>query len=182
MNVETIMNQENEKIRCGKVGRPFGVKGQFTIFWYSGTCPLTPGDATIYLERTNGEQKAYQLLQSRSKGERDIVTLKEVNAREEAAALTGCEVYVQNSDLPELAEGEYYAYQLVGLNVETDTGKKLGKVKSVFSTGANDVYEVLAEDASPGSEVLIPATEEVILEIDVNEQKILIHELEGLLD
>ena len=78
---------------------------------------------------------------------------------------------------PELPPDEYYHYQLVGLTVITDQGENLGTVREVLETGSNDVY-VVASDS--GSEVLLPAIEQVVKEIDLASGKMLVHLIDGL--
>lgn len=78
---------------------------------------------------------------------------------------------------PQLPPGEYYHYQLVGLTVITDHGENLGTIQEVLATGSNDVYVVTSDS---GQEVLLPAIEQVIKEIDLASGKMLVHLLDGL--
>ena len=78
---------------------------------------------------------------------------------------------------PELPPGEYYHYQLVGLTVITDQGENLGAVREVLETGSNDVY-VVASDT--GGEILLPAIEQVVQEIDLASGTMLVHLIDGL--
>jgi 16S rRNA processing protein RimM len=71
---------------------------------------------------------------------------------------------VRESDLPPLPEGEYYRFQLVGLRVVDTEGRDLGVLEEVLETGANDVYRVRAPD---GSDVLLPATADVVIRVDL---------------
>ena len=74
---------------------------------------------------------------------------------------------------------EYFIADLIGLSVVTDEGQMLGNVTDVISTGANDVYVVLAED---GTELLLPAIHECIRDVDVANGRMQVHLLDGLLD
>jgi 16S rRNA processing protein RimM len=76
-----------------------------------------------------------------------------------------------------LEEGEYYLYQLEGLAVYTDEGEHLGELVEVLETKANNVFIV---HGSRG-EVLLPDTEEVVLEIDFENGRMKVHLLPGLL-
>ena len=62
-----------------------------------------------------------------------------------------------------LEEGEYFHYQLIGMRVRTVEGEELGEIQEILETGSNDVY--IIRDAS--RELLIPATAQVVLEVDV---------------
>ena len=68
--------------------------------------------------------------------------------------------------LEKTEEDEYYWHELIGLRVIDETGADLGELKSILSTGANDVYVIEKEKA----ELLLPATEEFILKIDLQEK------------
>lgn len=89
----------------------------------------------------------------------------------------GLELFVPGSDLPRLAAGTYYHWEIVGLEVVTDEGESLGRVTEILKTGANDVYVV----QTPGSpEILIPAIEPVVREIDLEAGIMRVHLLAGL--
>lgn len=77
-----------------------------------------------------------------------------------------------------LEENEYFIADLIGLSVYTEEEKLLGTLSDVLQTGANDVYVVEMED---NKEVLIPAIRECILSVDLDERKMRVHLLEGLL-
>ena len=77
-----------------------------------------------------------------------------------------------------LEENEYYIADLIGMEVFTEEGH-FGIVKDVMETGANDVYIV---DSKEHGEVLIPAIHDCILDVDLDEQKMTIHLLPGLID
>jgi 16S rRNA processing protein RimM len=87
-------------------------------------------------------------------------------------------LYTSRKKAPQLAADEFYQYQLIGLKVETDAGEVLGTVTDVIETGANDVYEVKNE---AGREILLPATAEVILKVDLDQKLMRVHLLPGLL-
>ncbi len=87
-------------------------------------------------------------------------------------------VYVSSSDRPKLPEGEYYHHEIIGLTVEDEAGEVLGVVKAILETGANDVYVV---QAASGKEILIPAITSIVLEINLEQNKMLVRLLPGLL-
>ena len=75
-----------------------------------------------------------------------------------------------------LPSGEYYQFQLLGLSVQTKEGNPLGTLSAVLQTGSNDVYVVESE----GNELLIPAIEEVIIEVDLLNGRLIVDLPEGL--
>ncbi|KAA9025899.1 ribosome maturation factor RimM [Niallia endozanthoxylica] len=84
---------------------------------------------------------------------------------------------VPENQLGELDEDEYYFHEIIDCTVITDEGEELGKVKEILTPGANDVWVVKGK----GKEHLIPYIEDVVKEIDVNEKRIIISPIEGLL-
>lgn len=94
-----------------------------------------------------------------------------------AHKFTGEWLYAATDPEHELPPGEYYHYQLVGLQVITDLGENLGQVQEVLITGSNDVYVVKSE---LGDELLLPAISQVVKEINLASGRILVHLLDGL--
>jgi 16S rRNA processing protein RimM len=73
---------------------------------------------------------------------------------------------------------EYFWHELIGLEVYLSRGEYVGKIKNILPTGSNDIYVV----QEGNKEVLIPATYDVIQEIDLTEKRMIISDVEGLLD
>ena len=96
----------------------------------------------------------------------------------DAVRSLGGQWLVAPADLaPDLPPGEYYHYQLVGLSVVTDEGENLGTVQQVLVTGSNDVYVVTSDT---GKEILLPAVEHVVKEVDLPAGRMLVHLIDGL--
>lgn len=87
-------------------------------------------------------------------------------------------------------EGEYFIADLIGLKVTTEEGQFLGEVKDVLQTGANDVYVIQVDGDSPYAsrvsdkkkELLLPAIQECILQIDLEQRRMQVHLMAGLLE
>lgn len=107
-----------------------------------------------------------------------LIKLAGCDTRSAADALRGLLVQIPLENAIPLEEGEYYYFQVVGVEVFTDRGDPLGRVVEVMETGANDVYVV----HGPRGEVLIPAVEEVVQELDLTARRMVILPLPGLLD
>ncbi len=91
---------------------------------------------------------------------------------EEVFPLVNRELFVREEDLPRLESDEYYDYQLIGLDVTDRKGDRVGKVKAVVHTKANDLLSV----ESAGEEIFIPLTEEFIVRIDLEDSSIVVEE------
>ena len=93
--------------------------------------------------------------------------------------LKGMELYVDRENAIPLNEGEFYVADMVGADIVTDDGNHFGTLQDVLKTGANDVYVIKTDE---GKEVLFPSIPECILEKDLENKKITVHIMDGLLD
>lgn len=105
-----------------------------------------------------------------------IVKFKGIDNINEIEKYKGRSLLVSREDAVELEEDEYYIADLIGMEVLTDEGEK-GTLKDVIETGANEVYVV---DFEKFGEVLIPAIHQCILDVDVENMRMKVHLLEGL--
>lgn len=88
-----------------------------------------------------------------------------------------CPLLVTREDAVPLEEDEYYIADMIGMKVVTEDGEEFGTLKDVMETGANDVYII---DSNAHGEVLIPAIQECILDVDIEAQQMKIHLMDGL--
>ena len=88
-------------------------------------------------------------------------------------------IYAEREILGELPEGVYYIADLIGLDIVTEDGEKIGTVSDVFNTGSNDIYEVKREGKK---NLLLPVIDDVVLNIDVDGGKITVRMMDGLED
>ena len=89
-----------------------------------------------------------------------------------------CPLLVERKDAVELEEDEYFIADMIGIEVVTEDDKPFGTLKDVMETGANDVYVI---DTDEHGEVLVPAIRECILDVDIENQKMKIHLMDGLI-
>ena len=90
--------------------------------------------------------------------------------------LAGLWLCVPQSEVPSAEEGEYFHYQLLGLNVRTVEGEELGQLAEILETGSNDVYVVKGAEG----EILVPALGKVVREIDIASSLMVVDLPEGL--
>jgi 16S rRNA processing protein RimM len=121
--------------------------------------------------------RPFEVLRARVQGESAIVELAGIESVEAAAALRGELLHVPAEEAARPRRGEHFWHEIVGLRVETEDGRELGPIK-ILRTGANDVYVV----KSPAEgELLIPAIEDVVRRIEVEQGRVLVRLLPGLL-
>jgi len=124
-----------------------------------------------------GEDHQQMIIESvRPKAELLLLTFKGITTRDAAQELTNLEVFVEARNLPKLPEGKYYHHQILGLQVY-EGEELLGYISEIIETGANDVFAVRLMN---GGELLIPNIPEVVLAVELEEKRMLVHLLEGL--
>ena len=107
------------------------------------------------------------------------LALEGVGTREAAEELRGRLVFGRAGDLPALPEGEHYWYELVGCDLETEDGRRVGRIREIWETGAHDVFVVERDD---GATCLVPTARELLREIDVEARRVVVEDLPGLFD
>jgi 16S rRNA processing protein RimM len=151
----------------GKIVSVHGVKGDVKV--YSFTDPIDNVlDYPRWTLKRDNEVKQVELVSGRLQGKVVVAKLKGLDDREVARSFAGFEILVPRGELPELAPGEFYWSQLVGLKVIDQVGQLLGMIDQLFETGANDVMVVKPCTGSLDQrERLLPYTEQCVLSIDL---------------
>jgi len=161
-------------VLIGRLGRPHGLKGELTL-----DTSLDPAELEQLREVTwrgkRGDTRPLTMTAVRPGGARLLVTVAGVHDREHAAPLVNGELMVEAERLPDPGPGVAYTFQLVGLDVRTEEGRSLGSLADVLATGAHPVYVVKGE-----REILIPATPEVVLRVDLTGRSITVRLPAGL--
>jgi 16S rRNA processing protein RimM len=173
-----MMSSFNETVLIGKVSTTHGVKGQLRVSPYSGDVDSLLAFRSIMVKTPGGEMETFTVEASKAHGKKVIITLKEFDNINQVLHLVGREVYALHDQLPVLSEDEYYWCELLGMQVVTDEGESLGELIDIIVTGSNDVYVVKGE----GGELLIPALEDVVLDVDPAAKLMTVSLPEGLRD
>ena len=160
----------------GKLRRPHGIKGEMLMDILTDFPERLEPGATLYL---GPNHKPVIIRSTRPGGNELLIGFKDYNTPEIVSDMRNQLLYVTAADRPPLPEGEYYHHQLIGLCVVDETGTELGKIVQILDTSANDVYVVRSETSA---DILLPATEEVILDVDLDQGLVHVHLLPGLLE
>jgi 16S rRNA processing protein RimM len=107
-----------------------------------------------------------------------LLKVRSIDDRDQAEALRNQTLYLSAEQVEPLPDGQYYYWQILGLEVFEDSGNRLGVIKNIIETGANDVYVIESDD---GNEILVPAIEEVIREVDLDQERMTVRLLPGLI-
>ena len=120
---------------------------------------------------------AHSIAASRQTGpDTALLWLDGITSRHQASTLAGKQLSALPDDEATLEEGEYFHYQLIGMEVRTQDGEELGVLQEILETGSNDVYIVRGE----AGELLIPATAQVVLKVDVAAGSMIVSLMDGL--
>jgi len=164
----------------GEILRPHGVIGELRTRILTQHPEHLQELDSVYLAKDPESPKVTQYTVEKVRMHQGyaLFKFKGIDDRDAADKLRQLFVMVATQDAVPLEEGEFYLYQLIGLNVQTDDGQTLGKLTEVLETGANDVYIV---ESPRYGEVLIPATDETILETNIEAGFIIVKLPDGLL-
>jgi 16S rRNA processing protein RimM len=157
----------------GKVTKAHGLKGEVVVLVFSDNPDRFAAGTSMFLE--NG--RAMTVRDSRPNGGRLLVSFDGVEDRNAAETLRGSVLVVPRSALPDLPEGEFWPHQLEGCIVVTESGRTLGAIVDVIANPANDLWVAMDE---AGTETLVPAIHQVVVDVDVPAQRVLVRDIPGL--
>lgn len=164
-----------ELIEIGEVVNTHGIRGEIKLNpWTDSLEKLT--EQKLFYYQKNNETLMLHAKQVRIHKNCAIIQAEEINDMQTAERFRGMRLYVEKDNA--LPEGRYYIADLIGLRVVDEQGE-LGRITDVFSTGANDVYEVRAEGEKP---FYLPAIRQVVQDINLDEGVMRVTVPEGLLD
>ncbi len=151
-----MSSERPQLVSIGRVGKPHGLKGAFFVERPSEDPERFAAGAMLLV---NGVEAT--VVESKMSGGRPVIRLDCDTAR-------GAELEISREQLPPLPEDTYYAFELVGLEVEEEGGRKLGRVREVAPGVANDVLEL-------DSGLALPMVEECIALVDLADARIVVH-------
>lgn len=152
-------------MEIGKVVNTFGIKGEIKILPYVSYMEKVK---TIYIAKQKMEIEKLRFQKNVA-----IIKIKGIDDINLVEQYIGQIVEMNDSDAPKLPRGTYYIKDLIGIDVVTEEGELLGKLDDVITTGANDVYQI--------GKILLPAIKEVIKDIDLENKKMTVHIIKGLI-
>jgi 16S rRNA processing protein RimM len=159
-------------IQLGAVGAPFGVRG-----WFKVRSDTDPPEALLHYPvwslAFRNECREFEIQSSGRTSGQLTVKLRGVDDRDVAASLTGASILVRRDLLPPPGEKEFYRADLIGCDVETTSGKKLGTVRYFVETPAHALM-VVSGPAEAGGEIWVPAVADHIRRVDLNARTVIV--------
>ncbi len=167
-----------EYFEIGQIVNTFGVKGQVKVKPFTDNVTQFERLGKILVVK-NKETIEMKILEVKYHKDMVLLRLEGIDDMNMAEKYKGCYIKIHRSNARQLEEGEYFIADIIGSDVYTDTNQYLGKVDDIYNTGSNDIYVVKDE---LGKQILLPAIKDVLLDIDIQNQKVIVHLLKGLVD
>ncbi len=165
-------------LQVGAITQPHGIHGEVKVFPTTNDVKRFKKLKEVILD-TGREQKVLEIEGVKFFKQYAILKFKGYDNINDIEKYKGKPLLVTRENAVKLGRDEYFIADLIGIEVYDEDGKYLGVLQKVIETGANDVYEVKFED---GREVLFPAIRQCILDVDMENRKMTVHIMDGLLD
>ncbi|MEG2639017.1 MAG: ribosome maturation factor RimM [Clostridiales bacterium] len=171
-----LLKYEDIMIDVGRIVAVHGIKGEVKVASLSSNPRRFKKGSKLTIEKT-GELAAIATV--RPQNDLFLIRFEGVEDRNTAEILKGSMLQIPQEDAAPLPHGEYYFFQLEGLEVITEEGESLGTITDLMANGANDVYRV---DMGNNDYLLLPALKQVVKKVDLENKKMTVALLPGLLE
>lgn len=169
---------KQEYFELGQIVNHFGIKGMVKVNPFTEDISKFERLFTILVEK-NGKLEKIEIEEVKYSKNQVLLKLKGINTIEEAEQYRGCYLKIARAEIEkELPENTYFIADLIGALVYTEDGILIGKLTDIYNSGANDIYEIKDEK---GKQILLPAIKDVIKQIDMEQEKIIVHLIKGLI-
>jgi 16S rRNA processing protein RimM len=172
------MGDPPARVVVGRIVKPHGIKGELVVEVLSDAAERFARGSKLQAGDPDGERKTLTVRSTRDDRGRLLVRFAEVRDRDAADAARGLLLSIAREDVAALPEGTFYDWQLEGLAVEDEDGRRLGALARVEQGIGQDRWVV---DTGRG-EVQVPAVEEFVRRVDLEGGKIVLHLIPGLFD
>lgn len=165
-----------KQLQVGVISSTHGVRGEVKVFPTTDDVTRFRQLKKVYLD-TGREMLPLEIQNVKFFKQFAILKFKGIDNINDIEKYRGKSLMIDREDAVDLDEDEYFIADMIGMKVCTEDGSEFGTLKVVMETGANDVYII---DSLEHGEVLIPAIRECILDVDMDEERMTIHLMEGL--
>ena len=165
----------------GKIVNTHGIKGEVRVLSRTDFPEerFAPGSRLYLFMDEKADPIPLEVASWRKHKEFELLSFRGYDSIDKVEPFKGGMLKVAAEDRDPLPEGEYYFHEIIGCVVQTTDGEEIGTITSILQPGANDVWVVLDRI---GKEYYIPYIDEVVKKVDVDEKRVLIEVMEGLLD
>ncbi|MBK9308960.1 MAG: 16S rRNA processing protein RimM [Nitrospira sp.] len=170
------MAEELETVTVGQIERPFGVRGEVKVRSLSDVPGRFEGLKQVSLMGRDGRTLETNVTRVRRAGDRFILGLTGLTTPEEASLWRGGYIQTIRGVVPDLPDGQYYECDLVGLTVDTEEGRTIGRLEEVWNFPGNPVFVVRQDE----KEFLIPAAKDVVRAVNLRARTMTVRIIDGL--
>lgn len=163
-------------LEIGQIVNTFGIKGMVKVKPFTDNIERFSNLEKIYIKNKSG-QTEYKIQEIKYHKNMVLIKFEGIENPEQADLLRNSYLIVDRETEEPLEPGRYYIVDMIGLDVFTDDNEYLGKLEDIYNTGSNDIYVVKNE---LGKQVLLPAIEDAIKNIDMDNKKVIVHLIPGL--
>ena len=164
-------------LEIGQIVNTFGIKGMVKVKPFTDDITRFDRLKKVYIENKT-IKKEYEIEEVKYHKDMVLIKFKGIENPEQANLLRDTYLLIDRENEKPLEEGTYYIVDMIGLDVYTEEGESLGKLEDIFNTGSNDIYVVKDE---LGKQILLPAISDVIKQIDMENRKMIVHLISGLI-
>ncbi|MBP3463199.1 MAG: 16S rRNA processing protein RimM [Clostridia bacterium] len=166
-----------EYFEIGQIVNTSGLKGIVKANLFMDDITRIEDFKKVLIEE-NKKLEEYEIEEVKYHKNQALIKFKGIDDIDNAERLRNCLIKIRREDEEELPEDTYYIVDLIGLEVFSDEDEKLGTLKDVFSvpSGNHDIYVVETGE----KDLLLPAIGDVIKQVDIKNNKIIVHLIEGL--
>jgi 16S rRNA processing protein RimM len=165
-------------ITIGRVVKPWGVRGEVKIEPLTDFPDRFRGLTAAWLVSPQGREEQAAIASVQYRNGAPYLLFAGFDSPEKARMLNGWFVKVPEEQAVPLPEGTWYWFELMGMEVVAENGDVLGTIVDIFETGSNDVYVV----KRGRNEIYLPATREIVKEVDRTTRRMTVHMMDGLVD
>ncbi len=165
-----------KNLEVGQIVNTFGIKGFVKANPWVNDVTRFEKLKKVYIKIRN-EHKELEIEEVKYHKNQVLLKFKGIDTIEQAEFLRNAIIEIDRENAIPLEKGEYFIADLLDSEVFTDEGEKLGILDDIYNTGSKDIYVVKNE---LGKTILLPGINDVIKEVDVENKKIIVHLLKGL--
>lgn len=165
-----------KNLEIGQIVNTFGIKGFVKVNPWVNDITRFDDLKKVYI-KIRKEQKEFEIEEVKYHKNQVLLKFKGIDTVEMANTYRNAILEIDRKDAIPLKKGQYFIADLLESEVYSDEGEKLGVLDDIYNTGSNDIYVVKNE---LGKSILLPGIPDVIKEVDIENKKIIVHLLKGL--
>ena len=168
---------KQEYFEIGQIVNTFGIKGFVKVNPFTDDLDRFEELKSVFIVK-NKELINFEIEEVKYQKHVVLIKFKDINDINMAEKYKGCYIKINRKDARKLPKDTYFIADLIGLEVYDENSNLLGSIDDIYNTGANDIYVV---KNNLGKQILLPGIPQVIKKVDLENKKIVVHLLNGLI-